>query len=164
MQPCDWGLCSELPSALKNTGTRVSGEALHFASMSRLRVRRFTTVVLMMVSLLFMQLAVAQHACQLAGSDEDMPVAMEMAPGQPCHDMDADLGARPALCHHHCENAAQSFEPVKLPSLTLPAIVQVLLVPLSIDGTAQQVGVHVSRDEARPPPSPVFLSTLRLRV
>src|SRR3954452_25162926 len=105
--------------------------------MSRLRVHRFTTIVLVMVSLLFAQLALAQYVCPVT-LDEEAQVAMEMAPGMPCEQMDHSQAVQPALCHHHCTNAAQSFEPVKVPTLSLPAVVQVLVVPLVVDRAQQQ--------------------------
>jgi hypothetical protein len=110
------------------------------------------------MSLLFMQLALASYVCPATQPEPVMAMPCEdMAPAQP-----ADT---PALCHQHCTNAAQSFEPVKLPTLTLPAVVQVLVVPLRIDVAAsEQAVVFASKGEAQPPPSPVFLSTLRLRV
>lgn len=109
-----------------------------------------------MVSLLFAQLALAQYTCPV----EDQPVTLE-AP--PCHDAGRQP-SQPTLCHHHCTNAAQSFEPVKIPAVSLPAIVQVLVVPLRIDAVQREAVAFATRGEAQPPPSPVFLSTLRLRV
>ena len=109
-----------------------------------------------MVSLLFAQLALAQYICPVG----EQAVALEPPP---CHD-EGGQQSQPALCHHHCTNAPQSFEPVKVPAATLPAIVQVLVVPLHIDGVQREAVVFATKGEAQPPPAPVFLSTLRLRV
>jgi hypothetical protein len=96
---------------------------------------------------------------------------MDMVPGMPCAGMDAgsDQPAnppadQPVLCHQHCTNAAQSFEPLKLPTVSLPAVVQVLLVPLHVEPANRQAIALAASQEPQPPPSPVFLSTLRLRV
>ena len=118
--------------------------------------RRLATIVFVTVSLLFAQLALAQYICPVA----DETVALEPAP---CHDA-GQQQSQPALCHQHCTNAPQSFEPVKLPAVTLPAIVQVLVVPLRIDAVQREAVVFATKGEAQPPPAPVFLSTLRLRV
>jgi hypothetical protein len=124
---------------------------------------RLATTLVVVVSLLFMQLALASYVCPLAPADEEQAVGMEMA-GMPCHEASTDAGSQPALCHHHCTNTAQSFEPLKLPTLTLPAIVQVFVLPLRVDQAKQQAVVFASLGQAQPPPSPVFLATLRLRV
>jgi hypothetical protein len=118
--------------------------------------RRLATIVFLMVSLVFAQLALAQYICPVA----DQAVALEPPP---CHD-EGQQQSQPALCHQHCTNAPQSFEPVKIPALTLPAIVQVLVVPLRIAGGEREAIAFATKGEAQPPPAPVFLSTLRLRV
>lgn len=120
---------------------------------------RIATTLVAVVSLLFMQLALASYVCPVAAPEPVMDMPCEGMAGAP-QPSDA-----PTLCHHHCTNAAQSFEPLKLPTVTLPAVVQVLMVPLRIDVKAgEQAVAFASTGEAQPPPSPVFLSTLRLRV
>ena len=127
--------------------------------MIRRRLHHLATTFLVVVSVLFAQLALAQYICP-AGSAGEVAVAMEMADGQPCAGMAGD-GEQPVLCHQHCADAAQSFEPLKLPSVSLPAVVQVLVVARWPGDTPQRPG---AAPEAQPPPAPVFLSTLRLRV
>jgi hypothetical protein len=129
--------------------------------MSRSVARRFRISFLLVLSLLFSQLALAGYICSAAAEPEQ--AVMEMAPGEPCEGMDAaqDLTV---LCHQHCTDAPQSFEGVKLFSLPLPAVVQELLVPLTLDAAAQEAAVFAHAGQAQPPPEPVFLSTLRLRV
>ncbi len=118
---------------------------------------RLATTLIAIASLLFMQLALASYVCPVAPAE---PV-MDMQ----CEDMAPQPAGTPQLCHQHCTNAAQSFEPLKLPTVTLPAIVQVLVVPLRLHHEASQQAVaFAATGEAQPPPSPVFLSTLRLRV
>jgi hypothetical protein len=117
------------------------------------------TAFLVALSLLFSQLALANYVCP--GPTDATRMARMMSSGQPCEGMDQ---AQPILCHQHSADAAQSFEPVKVPVVSLPAIVQVLPVPLVVDA-AQALALPVAATaEARPPPDPLFLSTLRLRV
>lgn len=128
--------------------------------MFRRPIQRLATTAVVLLSLLFAQLALAGYACP-AGTGGEQAV-MEMAPGQPCQGMAAD-GDQPALCHQHCADAAQSFDPVKLPTASLPAVVLMLIVPSVLD--ADEASVASDRaDASRPPPDPIFLSTLRLRV
>ena len=123
--------------------------------------RRISTAVLVVLSLLFSQLALANYVCPTGTAGE--PAVMDMAPGQPCEGMASDQ-EQPVLCHQHCTNAPQSFDAVKLPSVSLPAVVQVLVVPLAIDPAAQEAQAYAGEGDAQVPPEPVFLSTLRLRV
>ena len=74
---------------------------------------------------------------------------MEMAPGEPCEGMASDQD-QPVLCLQHCTNAPQSFDAVKLPTVSLPAVVQVLLVPLAADAAAQEAGVMPARARRNP--------------
>lgn len=124
--------------------------------------RRLTTSFLVVLSLLLSQLALASYVCPTGTSGEVHPV-MEMAPGEPCEGMAADQD-QPALCHQHCADAPQSFDAVKLPTVSLPAVVQVLVLPLAVDVAEQEEHAYAGSSEAQPPPEPVFLSTLRLRV
>jgi hypothetical protein len=114
---------------------------------------RFATTLWIVVSLLFSQLALANYVCPSS--------ARMMASGEPCEGMDS---AQPVLCHQHGAAASQTFEVVKVVSPSLPAIVQVLVVPLVLD-PADAVAVSITATvPVRPPPDPLFLSTLRLRV
>jgi hypothetical protein len=90
---------------------------------------------------------------------------MEMAPGEPCQGMGMEMEqGQPVLCHQHCVDAPQSFDPVNMPAVSLPAVVQVLVIPLLLDSAASGSRVHACVGQVRPPPDPLFLSTLRLRV
>ena len=131
--------------------------------MVRRSVRRLATSFLVVLSLLFSQLALANYVCPTGDSGESAPAVMEMAPGQPCEGMASDQD-QPVLCLQHCTNAPQSFDAVKLPSISLPAVVQVFLIPLVTDAADQQAQAYANEGEAQPPPEPIFLSTLRLRV
>ena len=129
--------------------------------MSSRSARRFSTAILVVLSLLFSQLALANYVCPTGMAGEQ--AVMEMAPGEPCEGMASDQD-QPVLCLQHCTNAPQSFDAVKLPTVSLPAVVHVLVVPLAIDAAAQEAQAYAGQGDAQPPPEPVFLSTLRLRV
>jgi hypothetical protein len=129
--------------------------------MFRNAARRIGITFLVIVSLLYSQLALSNYLCSTVSGQEQM--VMEMASGEPCEGMQADA-SQPVLCHQHCTNAPQSLEAVKLPTVSLPAVVQVLLVPVSVDVAAQEADAFSEAGLGQPPPEPVFLSTLRLRV
>lgn len=127
--------------------------------MLRRRLHRLTTAFLVVVSVLFSQWAMARYVCPQS-ADADAMAAMAEA-GQPCQGMDLE---QPALCHEHAADPARTFEPVKLPALGQPAIVQVIELPWVL-AVVELVGAPVEAPSAAPaPPDPIFLSTLRLRV
>ncbi len=123
------------------------------------RLHRLTATFFVVLSLLFSQLALARYVCPQEADVEVM--AAMMAAGQPCDGMDQD---QPVLCHQHSTDPAKTFESVKLPAAALPAVVQVLELPLVLDAQAARAVPPTARSEAQPPPDPIFLSTLRLRV
>lgn len=94
--------------------------------MTRNRRHRLITVLVALVSLLFMQLAVAGYVCP--GSESKIAEAAAMAEvGMPCAEsmpltMDDE---QPNLCHAHCQAGQQSADKYELPSPvaigTLPA-------------------------------------------
>ncbi|RYF27728.1 MAG: hypothetical protein EOO23_07790, partial [Comamonadaceae bacterium] len=86
------------------------------------------TTFAVVVSLLFSQLALAVYVCP--GASEAAAMSEMMADGEPCEGMDA---AQPVLCHQFCADMSLSFKPVKLATPSLPAIVQVLIVPLLLE-------------------------------
>lgn len=119
--------------------------------------QRRLTSTFMVVSLLFAQLALANYVCPGAGSGSmsDMMAA-------PCAGMDM---AAPVLCHQYAADSAQSFEAAKLATPTQPILVQLLVLPIVPDSArALAMPVGNDRPEIRPPPDPIFLQTLRLRV
>ena len=127
--------------------------------MLRLRVHRLTTAFFVALSLLFSQLALAQYVCPQEADVETM--AAMMASGAPCEGMDQQ---QPVLCHQHAADPAKTFEAVKLPAAAQPAVVQVLELPLVLEAQALRAVPRTAMSEAQPPPDPIFLSTLRLRV
>ncbi len=127
--------------------------------MLRRRLHRLTTAFFVVLSLLFSQLALAQYVCPQQAAVEAMAAMMEA--GQPCEGMDPD---QPVLCHQHSADSAKTVEAVKLPLASQPAVVQVLELPLVLEAQAARAVPPTATSEAQPPPDPLFLSTLRLRV
>lgn len=137
-------------------------------SMVRRSAQRLTTTFLVVLSLLFSQLALANYVCPELAQKVQTPV-MQMASGEPCESMGMDAGKpmdqeQPGLCYQHCANAPQSVDPVQVPAVSLPAVVQVLVVPLVLDAVDAESAHFAEIGRSRPPPDPLFLSTLRLRV
>lgn len=127
--------------------------------MSRRRLHCLITTFFVACSLLFSQLVLAQYVCPQVGNVEAMALVMEA--GLPCTGMDPD---QPAMCHQHSADPASTFEAVKLPVAGHPAIAQVLELPLALGAEQARPVPQSARLEAQPPPDPIFLSTLRLRV
>ena len=127
--------------------------------MLRRRIQRLTTAVFVVLSLLFSQLAVGSYVCPQKVDGETMAAMLEA--GLPCDGMDPQ---QPVLCHQHATDPGQTFEAVKLPTASAPVIVQVLEVPLVLLAQAASVFPPTATSEGQPPPDPIFLSTLRLRV
>ena len=127
--------------------------------MLRRPVRRLTAALFVVMSLLFSQLAMASYSCPAAARSAAM--AEMVASGMPCDRMDQ---AQPALCHEHATSAPQSLEAGKVPVPSLPMVIQVLRLPLILDAAEAVAIPPADTPEARPPPDPLFLATLRLRV
>lgn len=119
---------------------------------------RFALAVLLMVTVLFSQMALASYVCP--GMDTAETMAQAMVDGAPCEGMDA---AQPVLCHQHAAGASQSFEKVTAVTPSLPTVVHVLVLPRPLLADVQGLPLQ-SATEPRPPPGPVFLATRRLRV
>src|SRR4051812_48476267 len=85
----------------------------------RRRLPRCLTSLLLVVSLLCSQLALASYVCPAASAPERMH---EMtASAMPCDGMDE---AAPVLCRKHATDASQSFEMAKAATPSLPMVVQ----------------------------------------
>lgn len=123
------------------------------------RVHRLTTTFCVVLSLLFSQLVLAQYVCPQQADVEAM--AAMVAAGTPCNGMDPD---QPALCHQHSADSPGTFEAGKLPAAAQPAVVQVRALPSLLAAQAARAVPAAATSAARPPPDPLFLSTLRLRV
>ncbi|WP_232081419.1 MULTISPECIES: hypothetical protein [unclassified Variovorax] len=138
---------------------RTDGCAYTLKGMFRKGIHRCATALAVVLSLLFSQLALASYVCP--GQADMTAMADMMVAGEPCEGMDT---VQPVLCHQHAADMSLSFEPVKLATPSLPAIVQVLVVPLLLEAQLAGAFPVAAAPELRPPPDPVFLSTLRLRV
>lgn len=127
--------------------------------MMRRRLHRFTIALIAMLSLLFSQLALANYVCPQEADMAAMTAVMEA--GMPCDGMDQQ---QPALCHQHAADPGKTFEAVKLPTASLPMVLQVLELPLVLEAEVARTLAVAEAPELPPPPDPLFLSTLRLRV
>jgi len=123
------------------------------------RRNRLAIAFLAVMSVLFSQLALAAYVCP--GQLEAQAMAEMLAAGDPCEGMDPQ---QPALCHQHAADPGKTFEAFKLPVLAAPMVMQVLELPLALDADAAQAAPLATTPQARAPPDPLFLSTLRLRV
>jgi hypothetical protein len=155
------------------------------------RPHRTLTAFLAVLALLWSQLALAAYACPGAGhapgiatdaATSRLSMAERMAAGEPCDgmaergDRHSDTGseshsnsnsAQSALCHQHCADAPQSADAAQPPVPTLPVLVQAWpapLLPVAWAVGAPPPAHRAAQAPRRPPPAPLFLATLRLRV
>ena len=100
--------------------------------MTRNRQNRLITVLFALVSLLFMQLAVAAYACQ-GDASKVVPAKVKAVTDMPCAKsmvMTVD-DSQPSLCHAHCQAAQQSTDKYQVP---LALDVGLLPSGLTLDG------------------------------
>lgn len=98
--------------------------------MIALRRHRLFTVLVALVSLLFMQLAVSGYVCPAGMSGLKAEVIKVSAhAGMPCSGSMSETStddAQPALCHAHCQSDQQSADTYQLPDVpVMPAIAPV---------------------------------------
>lgn len=127
--------------------------------MPRRHLHRLSTTFLVVLALLFSQLALASYICAVIPAASQ--ANMEMPGGEPCEGMDAE---QPNLCFQHCSDAPQNVDPLKVPTAGVPAVAQVAVIHLVLGDTLDRAHRARSRPETLAPPDPLFLSTLRLRV
>ena len=120
---------------------------------------RCLTSWFVVMALLFSQLALASYVCPGLSAEERM--SARMAGGMPC---DGDDSTMPVLCHQHATDSSQSFEMARLAAPSLPVVVQMLVLTPIQHVARLLVVLFGERLEARPPPTPLFLQTFRLRV
>jgi len=125
---------------------------------TRRRLLSRKTVAFVVLSLLFSQLALASYLCPAEAPPQDM--AATMAADVPCEEIDK---TQPALCHQHAADPGQVVQAAQVLAPSLPIVIQILWLPLALPADAVAVP-HASTPEAQPPPDPIFLATLRLRV
>jgi hypothetical protein len=94
------------------------------------RRTRLITALFALISLLFMQLAVASYACPGSVSKIAEVAAMAEA-GMPCAEsMPLNMDdQQPNLCHAHCQAGQQSADKHELPS---PVVIGALLADFSL--------------------------------
>jgi hypothetical protein len=130
------------------------------------RPQRRWTAIFAVLALLFSQLALAAYVCPGLGSAAGATAMAErMAAGEPCDGM-VD-SAQPVLCHTHCADAPQSADTAPVPVPALPGLLQAWPMPMGpalLAADAQAPARRAADAAPRPPPEPLFLSTLRLRV
>ena len=117
------------------------------------------TIVFVVLSLLIAQLALANYLCPADAPPQGM--AAMMAAGVPCEEMDR---TQPALCHQHAADPGQVVQAAQVLAPSLPVVIQVLAVRPVLLATDAVAVPRASTPEAQPPPDPIFLATLRLRV
>jgi len=127
--------------------------------MTRRRLHRLTATLVAVTSLLFSQLALAAYVCPALA--DALAMAEMRASGQPCEGTDPE---QPALCHEHMASPGKTFKAVKVSTATPPILFQMLVLPLQLESALASVISPAASPEARPPPDPLFLSTLRLRI
>jgi hypothetical protein len=104
------------------------------------RRHRLITVFVALVSLLFMQLAVAGYACPVQSKVSEV-AAMARA-GMPCAgDMTTMDTDQPGLCHAHCQSAQQTADKVQVP------------MPVSVMATGFTYTIEPARASAPPGPA-----------
>lgn len=99
--------------------------------MPRNRRTRLITVLFALVSLLFMQLAVASYACPGAQSARVAEVAAMAEAGMPCAEtmslrMDDE---QPHLCQAHCQANQQTADKYELPAMAPVALADIAYIP-----------------------------------
>lgn len=125
----------------------------------RRRIHKRLTACFAVFALLFAQMALAAYLCPTQSAAHEMEQTME--PGVPCEGMDS---SQPALCHQHCVDEGATAEALKLPAATQPAIVSLVLIRLVRAAETERPMLPAATPTGQPPPRPLFLSTLRLRV
>lgn len=120
---------------------------------------RLATTFIVVLSLLFSQLALARYVCPQQARTLAMAAMVEA--GMPCQGRDMD---QPALCAGHSSKAPQSADTAKTPAPAVPLLVQVIELPLQLQAAAPRRVPWAALAEAQAPPDPLFLATLRLRV
>jgi hypothetical protein len=95
------------------------------------RRSRLFTALLALVSLLFMQLAVASYACPTALSSKVAEVAAMADSGMPCAEsmslsMDDE---QPNLCQAHCQAGQQTADKYEMPPLAIAALANSIYAP-----------------------------------
>jgi len=135
------------------------GGAYTRATMFSRHLHRCLTAIVVALAMLTSPLALARHRC-VGASDAAMMAAM-MKAGVPCPGMDR---ADPARCQPGPTDTMAAFQEFRLPVAFLTVLVHVLELPPATTSDGAEAIPVAATAEAQPPPDPLFLSTLRLRV
>lgn len=107
--------------------------------MSWNRRHRFVTVLLALLSLLFMQLALAGYSCAGNGVSQAVEIAPMAQTGMPCvGSMTVAMDdVQPSLCATHCKSDPQTADKYQVPAMAaVPAPgIGILLSPVSLPTT-----------------------------
>jgi hypothetical protein len=125
----------------------------------RRRVHKRLTAFIAVFALLFAQMALASYLCPVQSGSMDLVQMMDAS--VPCEGMDE---SQPALCHEHCAEEGATSEAVQIPASAAPALVRLLLLPVVYGSEPERLLPSGATPTGQPPPRPLFLSTLRLRV
>lgn len=129
-------------------------------SVWRRRVYQPLTAGLAVCLFLFAQLALAGYLCaQINPTQSQAPMGMDG--NTPCQAMDS---AQPALCHAHCADDGTTIVSFSTPALAPPALHNLLTLTLALIVEHADRKPAPTEPAAQPPPEPLFLFTLRLRV
>jgi hypothetical protein len=94
-------------------GTCGTLQCFYNYEVSTFRRHRVLTVLFALISLLFMQLAVAGYACPVESRVSEVAAMAEA--GMPCAgDMTTVDVDEPGLCHAHCQSAQQAADKVQV--------------------------------------------------
>ena len=105
----------------------------------------------LIASLLFMQLAMAAHACPQAQSTPAASAAM------PCAQTKADAApaddAQPGLCHEHCKGGTQTVDSGQAPGVSAPLLLALFTIDVvSVPGHESSAWIAVQQRRDRAPP------------
>jgi hypothetical protein len=124
--------------------------------MTAIRRHRLITAFLAVVSLVFMQLAVAGYICPTGGMSGVGGSAMASHVGMPCAASMAKTmdQSQPGLCHAHCQADPQSADTYQLPNLPILAAIAAdfpLMVVIAADAHVAPLQAPLLQRATAPP-------------
>ncbi len=122
------------------------------------RPSRLITALIVLISMLFMQLAVAGYACPSfnpAPLSESMSMSMPMDGDQAMSGCENRDKSQPNLCHAHAQNANQSLDKSAMPHVPpfLPATLTLVFsnIALAENSTTEQPNALLLTRSTAPP-------------
>lgn len=103
--------------------------------MKLTRKTRLTAALLALVSMLFMQLAVAAYACPglLMGDQGAVMLSQSQPNSGSMPGCDQPDPKQPALCHAHCQDGKQSLDKAELPPIPAAIAIGFITVVVNSD-------------------------------